>query len=436
MKNILHIACFLAFTQNAVFAQQSSFGVSLSGLEWNGTPKVPTAKELTYYSGKGLKLIRLPFLWERAQTTLGQPLDATYLATLDNVVAAASTAGVSIILDMHNYCRYPYNGTVINASGGPTIAQFASAWKLLATHFANQTTVWGYDLMNEPNTLGSGNHWFPMAQAAIDSIRLVDKNHVIIVEGENWSHGNTWTTYNAITANNLSALVDPNNNLVFEAHQYFDSNGSGSYSSTSFSGNGVTTSTGVTLITPFVNWLKQHNFKGMVGEYGIPGNNATDQASWNTLLDNFLAYLQSNCVLGTYWAGGPGWTYLTNTICIEPSGTTDAPQMAIVQKYTSLSSSCPALTTDLSSGNLEEAGSSAVISPNPFSDHAFVSLTQQNNALLTIEIRNLTGTLLQTFQGNASSEKIRIGSELSAGIYVVQISQNGSRILTTKLIKN
>ena len=314
-----------------------------------GNFNTPNATELNYYKGKGLKLIRLPFLWERVQTSLGGALDPTYLATLDGIVAAANTAGVSIILDMHNYCRYPYNGSIINTSGGPTIAQYAYAWKLLATHFAGQTAVYGYDIMNEPNNLGTAsgggtNYWFPMAQAAIDSIRKVDQTHPIIVEGDYWSHGDKWLTYNAITNNNMKNLVDPKNNLVFEAHQYFDSDGSGTYSSNSFSGNGATVTTGVTLITPFVNWLQTNGLKGYVGEYGIPNNNAGDQTNWNTLLDNFLTYLQANCVMGTYWAGGPGWAYPNYVIGIDPNNISttpvDAPQMVIAQKYTSLASSC------------------------------------------------------------------------------------------------
>jgi len=341
---------FVSISLSDLYAQQSTYGVNLSGLEW-GTINTPNATELNYYKGKGLKLIRLPFLWERVQTSLGGPLNAGYLATLDGIVAAANTAGVSIILDMHNYCRYPYNGSIINTSGGPTIAQYAYAWKLLATHFAGQTAVYGYDIMNEPNNLGTAasggtNYWFPMAQAAVDSIRKVDQTHTIIVEGDYWSHGDKWLTYNAIANNNMKNIVDPKNNLVFEAHQYFDSNGSGTYSSSSFSGNGANVNTGVTLITPFVTWLQTNNLKGYVGEYGIPNNSPSDQANWNSLLNNFLAYLQANCVMGTYWAGGPGWAYPNYVIGIDPNNiaTTpvDAPQMPVVETYTTLAASCNA----------------------------------------------------------------------------------------------
>jgi endoglucanase len=103
---------------NLLFAQQSPYGVCLSGMEWGSgtypgtagsTYYVPTASELNYYAGKGLKLVRLPFAWERVQPTLGGALDPTYLGYINGVVAAAAAANVSIILDVHNYCRYNNN---------------------------------------------------------------------------------------------------------------------------------------------------------------------------------------------------------------------------------------------------------------------------------------------------------------------------------------
>ncbi len=427
------LLCLFAFLFSSPFthAQVAPYGVNLSGLEWNGTAKVPTLAEMNYYKGKGLSLLRIPFLWERMQPTLGGALSTSYLTTIDNVVANAKTAGVSLILDMHNYCRYPYNGSVINSTGGPTIAQFAAAWKLIAAHYAAETTVWAYDLMNEPNSLGSGNHWFPMAQAAIDSIRLVDKTHVLLVEGEFWAHASTWTTYNDVTGNKLSDLVDPNHNLIFQAHQYFDSDGSGSYKSNSFSTNGVSVNTGVTQLTPFVNWLKKYNLKGMLGEYGVPGNNTADQANWNSLIDNLLAYLQTNCVMATYWAGGPGWTYLTNTICIEPSGGNDAPQMAIVSKYTTLGTSCT-LTTDLIEGFY---GQEALLklSPNPFSKEVTLDVSQFSDPQLTVQLRDMAGLVVEEIV--TSPIRMNLGATLQSGMYLLQVS-NGERVVGfAKLIK-
>jgi len=376
-------ACFIFLIgvyPSKLVAQNSEFGVNLSGMEWNSgvgtvgtTYFEPTQAEFTYYASKGLKLVRIPFLWERMQPTLGGALNATYLAQLDQVVGYAANAGVSVFIDCHNYARYPYNGNVITSGGGPTQANFNNLWTQLATHYASNTTVWGYDIMNEPNTLG-GINWMTIAQATITAIRTVDQTHVIIIEGDNWSHGNTWTTYN----NTYNTLTDPNNNLVFEAHQYFDNNYSGAYSNNTMAGNGDNVNTGVTLITPFVNWVKTNNVRGMVGEYGIPNN--ADQANWNTLLTNFLAYLQTNCILGTYWAGGPDWgTYL---LSCEPTNnfTTDAPQMAVLDQYTNFVSGCSPITPQpitLSSFSLSQDNSAVSL--------YWTTASETNNDYFTIQ---------------------------------------------------
>ncbi len=333
---------------STAYSQASNFGVNLAGLDFGPTILpgiagsnyfVPTAAELDYYKGKGLSLIRLPFLWERAQPTLGGDLDPTYMGIIDGVIAAASARDMSVILDMHNYGRYPQAGKVIGSAGGPTLANFQDAWTKIAARYTNESAVWGFDLMNEPHNLGTTT-WFTIAQAGITAIRTQDQTHVILVEGDNWSKGNTWTTYNS----NLVNLSDPNNNIVFEAHQYFDSDQSGQYLSSknnnTVAGAGANANTGVSYITPFVTWLNNNNLRGIVGEYGVPNN--SDVTNWNTLLTNFMNYLKQNCVGGTYWAGGPAWgNYVTS---IEPtkSGSTyiDGPQMAVLTNYTTLPAGC------------------------------------------------------------------------------------------------
>ncbi len=55
-------------------------GVNLAGAEFGSASGVygtsyiyPTASELDYFKSEGITLIRLPFMWERAQPTLGGP---------------------------------------------------------------------------------------------------------------------------------------------------------------------------------------------------------------------------------------------------------------------------------------------------------------------------------------------------------------------------
>ena len=388
-----------------VHGQNSQFGVVLAGLDFGGTTYVPTAAECQYYSAKGFKLIRVPFLWEKIQPTVGGALDPTYLGYIDQVVAAAATYNMSVMIDMHNYLRYPSDPSTTSTStlvtqGGPTQAQFNDVWTKIATHYASNTTIWGYDLMNEPHNLGSAN-WPAIAQSVVNAIRLVDTKHTIVLEGDHWSQGHLWPTLPNSTG--LASIVDPNNNLVFEAHQYFDSDESGTYASTSFSGatplgSANTVTSGVTLITPFVQWIKQNNLRGMVGEYGIPNNaSSADQANWNSLLGNFLAYLQTNCILGTYWAGGPGWGN-GYVISCEPLNNdyTDAsaerPQMPTMMNYTSFPSGCTPI-----GGGPPNPVTVSITSPSTTG-----SLVLGNNITITASASTTSGSISQVsfYEGN------------------------------------
>jgi endoglucanase len=426
MKKIKHIGLsiiLLLFISIQGYSQASSYGVNLAGLDFGPTILpgvagknyfVPTAAELDYYKSKGLSLIRLPFLWERAQPTLGGALDETYMGYIDGIIAAATARNMSIILDMHNYGRYPQGGAAIGTTGGPTLANFQDVWAKIALRYTNETAVWGFDLMNEPHNLGSTT-WFTIAQAGINAIRTNDETHVILVEGDNWSKGNTWTQYN----NNLTALTDPNNNLVFEAHQYFDANQSGTYGTTSTIRKGQTTAqanananTGVSYITPFVDWLNTNNLKGIVGEYGVP-NNSDDTEGWNTLLTNFMAYIQQNCVGGTYWAGGPAWgDYVTS---IEPTASgADISQMGVLTNYTSLPLGCSLSSNDVTVSLTAPDDKTTLSEGNSVTLTADASATDAN---ITKVDFSSSGVLLGT---STTSPYSYTADNLTAGTYILK----------------
>lgn len=50
-------------------------------------------------------MFRLPFMWERLQPTVNGPLDAAYLALLDDALKSFNEAGAVAVLDVHN-CKH------------------------------------------------------------------------------------------------------------------------------------------------------------------------------------------------------------------------------------------------------------------------------------------------------------------------------------------
>ena len=144
------------------------------------------------------------------------------------------------------------------------ISDLANFWTKLATQLLGQPAIAGYDIMNEPNNLRGLNVWRDAAQAAVNAIRAVDMNTSIYIEGSGWASAKSWLDNNT----NLF-ILDPANNLVYEAHQYFDADQSGRYTQ-SYEQQGANPNTGVAAIQPFLRWLRQNNAKGFIGEFEVP----------------------------------------------------------------------------------------------------------------------------------------------------------------------
>jgi len=283
----------------------------------------PTTEELDYFKAKGLLLIRLPFKWERLQPELGGSLEETELEHLKKFVREAGERSMYVILDLHNYGRRFVDGKkIIIGTEGLEVKHFADFWKKLASEMKDFTNIYAHGLMNEPYDLDESTSWFEMAQSAISSIREVDTEKTIIIGGDDWSSAERWVQ----RSDTLKHLADPSNNIMFEAHVYFDSDASGSYKG-SYDEEGCTPTKGVERVAPFVNWLKENGFRGIVGEYGVPQSDER----WLHTMDNFLAYLQQEGVNATYWAAGPWWG--NYKLSLEPKEGEDKPQIKIVEKY-------------------------------------------------------------------------------------------------------
>ena len=139
--------------------QTAYFGVNLSGAEFgNVYPGVdgthygyPTEKDLDYFKAKGLYLVRFPFRWERIQRVMNGPLDATELSKMKTFVQAAEDRGMPVILDLHNFARYSFDGgktyTLIGESSNLTAEHLADVWRKLAQEFKDYNNIWGYDII-------------------------------------------------------------------------------------------------------------------------------------------------------------------------------------------------------------------------------------------------------------------------------------------------
>lgn len=306
-------------------------GVNLAGAEFNSAKRpgtlykdytYPAATDFSYFAGKGMNIVRLPFLWERLQPQANGELDAAQLALIQKAVAQAKAQNMHIVLDVHNYAKY--QGVRLGNEGTPGML-LADLWKRLATVFKEDDAVI-FGLMNEPNAIDA-NAWTAIAQSSIDAIRATGARNLILVPGTAYTGAHSWasTSYGTPNATALATVNDPGNNLAVEVHQYLDKDYSGT------SGECVSTTIGVDKLRGFTTWLRQQGKRGFLGEFGAGTSDTCLQA-----LDGMLAYMEENADvwLGwTYWAAGSWWqaSYPFN---VQPGKDgSEKPQMSVLAKH-------------------------------------------------------------------------------------------------------
>lgn len=188
-----------------------------------------------YLAGRGLDLVKIEFRWEILQRKLGGPLHSKSIERLIAVVDRARSAGLKVVLSMHNFGAYwLWDGEqgVRRPIGSSKVSfgDYADVWTRLTRHFKDVPDVY-YAIMSEPVGLRSKGElspaevWEKASQRALDAIRANGDNKTVLVNGYRWSsladwpqiHPNPW-------------INDPANNFFYTAHHYWDRDSSGQYS--------------------------------------------------------------------------------------------------------------------------------------------------------------------------------------------------------------
>jgi hypothetical protein len=215
-------------------ATTSSFSNANPGI-YDSAWHYDTQGTFNYLKSRGIKVVRLPFRWERLQPALGGALDAAELQRIIAAIGRANAAGIKVIPTAFNYGGYMlFDGTQgvrrTIGTASVTTAHFANLWSRLAQSLRGNAAVAGYGLMNEPAamTAASGltpaQTWEQASQAAVTAIRAVGDTTLVMVPGYNFSGVARWTT-----THSRGWITDSANNFRYEAHHYFDRDGSGAY---------------------------------------------------------------------------------------------------------------------------------------------------------------------------------------------------------------
>jgi endoglucanase len=97
----------------------------------------------------------------------------------------------------------------------------------------------------------------------------------------------------------LSALTDPENKIIYEMHQYLDSDGSGTNEDC------VNNTIGSSRLESATSWLRSSGKVGILGEFAGGSNTVCEEA-----VVDMVTYMGDNNDVwlgGLFWGGGPWW---------------------------------------------------------------------------------------------------------------------------------
>jgi Cellulase (glycosyl hydrolase family 5)/Ca-dependent carbohydrate-binding module xylan-binding len=199
---------------------------------WAGSAVSPTTGKDTfqYLKDKGYTNVRLGFRWELLQPQLGGSLNTQNLTNFKTAVADARAAGLTVIIEPHNYAWYKVSDSTYYKMGDGRLtgAHLADLWERLSTEFKSDSGV-VYDLMNEPGVQGDiplngyssqAKAWEAYAQQSVDAIRANGDTKLIYVP--------TWRTDTSNAAGYHPQgpwINDPAKNHQYTFHIYFWING-------------------------------------------------------------------------------------------------------------------------------------------------------------------------------------------------------------------
>jgi endoglucanase len=175
-----------------------------------------TRADIEFLARAGYNSIRIPIDYR-----FFTPGNNEGFALLDRVIGWAQEAGLYIIIDMHAAPGGQTGTNIDNSWGYPWLFESPESqqetidiWKRIAEHYRNSTTVFGYDLLNEPIPPFPAIQIYnsrlePLYRRIVAGIREVDTHHVVILGGAQWD-------------TNFSVFGPPfDSNVMYTFHKYW-----------------------------------------------------------------------------------------------------------------------------------------------------------------------------------------------------------------------
>ncbi len=157
-----------------------------------------TEADIKWLAESGTNTIRLPFDYRLLTNDDFLGRDKHGYKYLDSAIGWCEKYNIYVLLDMHGAPGGQTGDNIDNSDGFPWLMvdegmqqKVTDIWKEIAERYANNTSVVGYNLLNEPIA-----HYFendslkhnlePLYKKITAAIREVDQNHIIFLGGAVW----------------------------------------------------------------------------------------------------------------------------------------------------------------------------------------------------------------------------------------------------------
>jgi len=338
-------------TNGSKIVDSTGATVRLTGLNWFGMEtdnhtfhglwagrNATWNMQLDHMAALGFNTIRVPYTGDSlragAQATSinsdSNPdlVGLSPMQILDKIVAGAGARGMRIILDRHRPSAA--GQTALWYTGAVSEASEIADWQMLAQHFANNPTVVGADLFNEPHAEGTdpqatgscwgcgdtARDWRLAAERIGNAILATNSNWLIFVEGVSCPTTggipNTfdnipddpmecdWWGGNLAKAGTFPVRLNVANRLVYSAHDY----GISVFDRQPWFKDPTFPANLPSVWNHFWGYLVQQNIAPvLIGEFGSTLANPLDTQWMNAL----MSYMGSgiNGMSFTYWSWNP-----------------------------------------------------------------------------------------------------------------------------------
>jgi len=152
-----------------------------------------TREDIALLHRAGFNAIRVPLHY-----SLFESDDAEGFKLLDQLIVWSHAEGLYVIFDLHAAPGGQTGANIDDSAGYPWLYQspqeqerLIAIWRRLATHYRDEPTVLGYDLLNEPiphfPKLAPLNPLLvPLYRKLSGEIRTVDAHHILFLGGAQW----------------------------------------------------------------------------------------------------------------------------------------------------------------------------------------------------------------------------------------------------------